>query len=122
MAEDAAWYADLFAPWGHVSVKRMFGGLGIYREGVMFALVADGRLYMKVDEIALPLFEKAGGKPFTYGAKMDMTITSYWSAPSDVVDDEDVLKTYADAAHAAALRVKTGKGKKLGKRTRVVDA
>jgi DNA transformation protein and related proteins len=112
VAENTAWYADLFAPWGHVSIKRMFGGLGIYREGLMFALVAYDQLYLKVDDVNRPLFEKAGGKPFTYDGKGEPVTMSYWTPPSDFVDDEDVMRIFADAAYGAALRAKTGKGRK----------
>lgn len=69
MSEDPERYRDLFAPWGTVSVRRMFGGLGIYREGLMFALVADGELYFKTDRETVATFEAAGGRQFVYEAK-----------------------------------------------------
>lgn len=117
MAEDAAWYVDVFAPWSDVSVKRMFGGLGVYRDGLMFALVAYGQLYLKVDEVNRPLFEKSGGKPFVYEGKAEPVTMSYWTPPADFFDDEDVLRACADAAFAAALRAKTGKGRKAPPKT-----
>ena len=47
---------DLFAPFGPVTVRRMFGGAGIYREGLMFALVFDGAIFLKVVEANIPDF------------------------------------------------------------------
>jgi Regulator of competence-specific genes len=44
----------------------MFGGAGIYREGVMFALVFDGAIFLKVDEASIPEFEREGSRPFVY--------------------------------------------------------
>jgi hypothetical protein len=55
---------DLFAPFGPVVVRRMFGGAGIYREGLMFALVFDGAIFLKVDEASIPEFEREGSRPF----------------------------------------------------------
>ena len=40
---------DLFDEFGPVTVKRMFGGYGVYHRGLMFALVAEGTLYLKTD-------------------------------------------------------------------------
>ena len=51
---------DLFAPLGGVSMRKMFGGLGIFRRGVMFALVADDTLYFKVDDQTEADFEAEG--------------------------------------------------------------
>jgi DNA transformation protein and related proteins len=48
---------ELFAPVGGVSIKRMFGGLGIFKGGLMFALVADDVLYFKADETTTPAFK-----------------------------------------------------------------
>ena len=47
---DPEFINDLFAPFGPVTVRRMFGGAGIYREGLMFALVFDGAIFLKVDD------------------------------------------------------------------------
>ena len=47
---DAEAIRELFAGFGPVVVRRMFGGAGIYAEGTMFALVADGVIYLKADE------------------------------------------------------------------------
>jgi DNA transformation protein len=117
MAEDAAWYVDVFAPWWQVTVKHMFGGLGIYRDGLMFALVAYGQLYLKVDDVNRPLFEKSGGKPFVYEGKAEPVTMFYWTPPADFFDDEDILRDWAEAAFGAALRAKTGKGRKTPLKT-----
>jgi DNA transformation protein len=44
--------------------KSMFGGLGIYAQGLFFALIAEDRLYFKVDEATRPEFEQRGMEPF----------------------------------------------------------
>ncbi len=55
---------DLLAPLGPVAARPMFGGFGIYLDGVMFALIADDTLYLKVDEGTRPDYEAAGSAPF----------------------------------------------------------
>jgi DNA transformation protein and related proteins len=66
---DADHIVELFAAFGPVTVRRMFGGAGIYAEGAMFAIVADGMIYLKADGRTIPDFEREGLKPFTYVAK-----------------------------------------------------
>ena len=55
---------DLLAALGPVTARRMFGGFGIYLDGVMFALIADDILYLKVDDRTRPDYEAAGSAPF----------------------------------------------------------
>ena len=40
---------ELFTPMGPVSVRRMFGGAGVFKDGLMFALLSDDVIYLKTD-------------------------------------------------------------------------
>src|SRR3546814_9739567 len=40
---------ELFAPLGGVSIRRMFGGAGLYCRGLMFGLIHDDTIYLKAD-------------------------------------------------------------------------
>jgi len=40
---------ELMADWATVSARKMFGGYGLYREGLMFALIAEDELFFKTD-------------------------------------------------------------------------
>lgn len=98
---------DLLRSWGGVSARRMFGGYGLYRQGVMFALVADDVLYLKVDDRNRGAFETSGLGPFAYDTKSGpITIASYFEAPSDVFDDHEAMLAWARGAFEAALRAK----------------
>lgn len=97
---------DLLAPWGVVSARRMFGGYGLYRQGLTFAIVADDALYLKADGINKPDFERAGMEPFTYEARNKRIALSYWEAPSELFDDPDAMIAWAQRAFDAALRAK----------------
>jgi DNA transformation protein len=96
-------------PLGGVSARRMFGGFGIYKDGVMFALIAYDQLYLKVDAGNRPEFEARDLQPFTYSGKGRPIETSYREAPSEGFDDPEILCDWAREAYAAALRAKKPK-------------
>jgi DNA transformation protein len=96
---------ELFSAFGVVAVRRMFGGAGIYAHGTMFALVADGVIYLKADELSTSAFERENLPPFTYGTKDGKRgVMSYRRMPERLYDDPDELATWARAALAAAQR------------------
>src|SRR5262245_61682822 len=90
---------------GPVTTRRMFGGAGIFRDGLMFALIADETLYLKADDVSQGEFEARSLPPFTYGTKDGKrTVMSYWRAPEACLDDRDEMTEWAHKAFAAALR------------------
>jgi DNA transformation protein and related proteins len=96
----------------------MFGGAGIFRDGLMIGLVADGVVYLKADEHSSPAFEAEGLGPFTYGNAGKRVIMSYWRMPERLYDDPDELARWAADALAAARRAGTpaGRPKRRSKR------
>ncbi len=103
---------ELFSEFGPVSVRRMFGGAGIYADGIMFALEADGVIYLKADEQSAPAFEQEGCEPFTYtAANGKRAVMSYRRMPDRLYDDPDELARWARQAHATAQRAAAGKGR-----------
>ena len=60
---------DMLSDLGDVRSRAMFGGHGIYHDGVMIGLIADGVFYLKVDDENRGTFEAEGCKPFTYRRK-----------------------------------------------------
>ncbi|MDX1611877.1 MAG: TfoX/Sxy family protein [Candidatus Thermoplasmatota archaeon] len=97
MAEGFVEYAlDQLAQMGEVRAKAMFGGHGIYHGETFFAIVHDGRLYLKVDDATRGAFEEAGMGPFRpYGKQ---TMASYYEVPGDVLEDEEELVIWARRA------------------------
>ncbi|MCH9050691.1 MAG: TfoX/Sxy family protein [Proteobacteria bacterium] len=100
---------DLLAPLGPVTARRMFGGFGIYLDGVMFALIADDILYLKVDDRTRPDYEAAGSAPFRPRQKGKPFTMPYWEAPLGALEDGDELCAWANGALGAARRAKAGK-------------
>jgi DNA transformation protein len=96
---------DVFHGVRGVRSRAMFGGWGIYKDGVFFALIADGELYFKADDLTRPDFERAGSRPFAYSRKDRKAVTlSYWRLPEDVMERRDELARWVDAAVSAARR------------------
>lgn len=112
---DPAYLHDLFAAFGPVSVRAMFGGQGVYAEGRMFALVADGIVYIKVDSDSRPAFEAAGSHPFVYHGKGAPTVMQYFTIPDSDLDDPEAVAKWARLGAAAALRAAASKAPKRRK-------
>ena len=66
---DRDFLLDLFAGFGPVTLRRMFSGYGVSRDGINFALVLRGAIYLRADERNIPQFEAEGAKPFQYTAR-----------------------------------------------------
>jgi DNA transformation protein len=101
--------ADLLAPIGGVSFRRMFGGVGLFRDSVMFALIIEDTLFMKADETTRGRFEAEGCEPFSYGSKRGTVVTSYWQVPERLYDDGDTFCDWAREAMAVADRARETK-------------
>ena len=95
---------ELLQPWRPVTARRMFGGHGLYHAGVMFALVFDGTLYLKVDDESRGAFEAAGLSPFVYEAKGRRVALSYHRAPDAMLDEPELAREWAERGWQAALR------------------
>lgn len=95
---------ELLEPLGKISTKIMFGGHGMYCNGVIMGLVIDEAFYLKVDEETKALFSAAGSEPFVYEMKAKRVAMSYWSAPDDAMESSEQMLPWAKLALAAALR------------------
>ena len=113
---DAAAIRELFAEFGPVSVRRMFGGVGVFVDERMIALVSRDVIHLKADPETIPAFEQEGLSPFSYATRDgERKLTSYWRMPDRLYDDPEELARWAQAAHAAALRA-AARSKRKSKR------
>jgi DNA transformation protein len=102
---------ELFAQFRPVTVKRMFGGAGVFVEGLAFAVVFDGVIYLRVDEASIADFEREGSKPFVYPlaktpGRAGRPSRNFWRLPERLYDDPDELAAWATRALAIAERKK----------------
>ena len=98
---------DQLSAWGDVSARKMFGGAGLYCDGVMFGLIADDVAYLKVDDSNREDFVKAGSSPFNpYPDKVKTTVMSYYEIPADVLESPEVLPERAQRSFDIARKKK----------------
>jgi len=86
-----------------VTVKKMFGGAGIFHDGKMFALLHQSQAFLKVDDSNKQGFEEAGSGPFMPYPNKPMKMP-YWEVPPEVLEDADRLKEWAKASIEIAHR------------------
>ena len=92
---------------GPVTARAMFGGVGVYHEGLFFALMDDDTLYLKVDDGNRGTFEEAGMGPFRpFGDERAM---QYYELPADLLEDPERLRPWVDGALDAARRARRKK-------------
>ena len=103
---------ELLEPLGSVEAKSMFGGFGIYRQGLMFALVSEDTLYLKADDVSHGEFEEVGLPRFTYERRGKALSMSYYQAPPQAMDNAEALCGWAQKAYDAAVRAAQKKPKK----------
>ena len=94
---------------GPVRAKAMFGGHGIFLEDLMFALVADSVLFLKVDKQTENNFKVRGLEAFTYMKKGKEFNMSYYQAPEEVLEEGEEMSYWANMAYSAALRATSKK-------------
>jgi DNA transformation protein and related proteins len=96
---------EMFAALGEVSIRRMFGGKGIYRHGLIVAIELRGEMLLKADAISAPQFEAAGARRWVYdGRKGTPVEMPYWTIPDEAYDDPDEMARFVRLAYGAALR------------------
>jgi len=112
--------ADWLAPLGQITSRPMFGGYCLYCNGVVFALVADSVLYLKVDDTTRPQFEALGLQPFRPFEDRPEGML-YYPPPPEFFEDSEAMRGWGSAAaevgRRAAARQKARKqnAKKLSK-------
>jgi len=91
---------------GTISARRMFGGHGLFYDGLMFALVSGGVCYLKADEVTQARFDAQGSEPFRYQrAGAQATLRHYLSLPPACLESPAAMTPWAQMAVEAALRL-----------------
>lgn len=98
---------ELLEPIGPVKASRLFGGIGVSRASVQFAMIMDNSLYFVVDDGTRSHYEAAGMRPFSYETqKGRVQVRRYFEVPEEVLSDPDELRVWARASMRAAAQKK----------------
>ena len=95
---------------GRVTPRAMFGGVGLYLDGLFFALIDDDTLYFKADEASRRRYEAAGSRPFCPDPSRPEQAMGYWQVPADVLEDSELLVDWAREAQGVALSKRSKRG------------
>ncbi|MBN9071731.1 MAG: TfoX/Sxy family protein [Rhizobiales bacterium] len=102
---------DLFSGLGPVRITRLFGGKGIYHNGVIIAIELHDELMLKADAEFGAELAAAGCRQWTYtGSRHGKQVAMpYWSLPDGASDDPGEMESWARKSYAAALRSEKGR-------------
>ncbi|WP_432698688.1 TfoX/Sxy family protein [Marinobacterium sp. YM272] len=98
------WVVDQLQLVGPVVARRMFGGYGLFIDGLMFAIVFDDLLYLKADAQSREAFIERGLGPFTYLRRGKPCSLSYYQVPDEVLESVELMRQWGNQAYGVALR------------------
>ncbi|MDH5485613.1 MAG: TfoX/Sxy family protein [Gammaproteobacteria bacterium] len=101
--EFVTYVVDLMQSIGPVRAKAMFGGAGLFLDGLMFALVADNILYLKADAASAERFKSRGLEAFSYHKQGKNYSMAYFQVPDDALEDAEEMRDWANMAYTVAL-------------------
>jgi len=94
-------------PIGPLRASRFFGGVGISRDSVQFAMIMGNNLYFAVDQDSRGKYEQAGMQPFSYMTKRGrVQVRKYFELPETVLTDSEQLRLWAFEAMRIAGKTK----------------
>ena len=100
-----AWVQESLEPLGSVTMRRMMGGATLYLDGIVFAILVDGELWLKSDAEADGTWDSEGCERFTFAFKDGKVETmNYRRAPADVYDDPEAMQRWSRLATQAGAR------------------
>jgi len=101
---------EMLSPLGPVRVRRMFGGQGLYVDDLFMAIIDDGQLFLKSDDVTRERFTSLGCVPFTFPNKDGEPVaTSYFRPPEEALESPPLMLPWARLALEAALRAANAK-------------
>ena len=122
-AATVAFAVELFSGMGPVETRRMFGVVALYARGVIFGLVDDDVIFVKVDEPLKADLAALGARAWVYThgktpKARGADDAGYWSLPDAALDDPDEACAWGLRALAVAEAAKAAKAAKPARKPR----
>jgi DNA transformation protein len=100
-----AWVQEALEPIGPVTMRKMMGGATLYLDGVIFAILDEGELWLKADAETDAIWDAEGCEKFSVTFKDGkVDVMNYRRAPSEVYDDSEAMQRWAALAVEAGMR------------------
>lgn len=100
-----------------VDARRMFGGHGLYADGLFFGIVADDVVYLRADDDNRAEFDAHDAPPFEYRKKDGVgRAMGYRRPPDEALESRDAMAPWLRSALGAALRAAARRGTRGRKR------
>ena len=93
---------EILSKYVRIKASAMFGGYGLYSDGLIFAIVAYDELYFKADKDSKIFYESFGSESFKYDGKGKLISMSYYKAIPEIFEDEEMMQKWMDTALASA--------------------
>jgi DNA transformation protein len=103
---------DILSPYGSITSRAMFGGYGIYMQGVMFAAIIENALYFRINETTRSDFERYKSPSFVYMGRGKPVEMPYKVLPDEILENSAELKAWIQKAYSASLNAKKKKSSK----------
>ncbi|QOL19903.1 TfoX/Sxy family protein [Candidatus Bodocaedibacter vickermanii] len=107
---------NALSPFGDITARRMFGGYGIYKNGIIIALMDEDEVYFKSIPATEPLYQSFDSYPFVYEGQRRPVKMSYWHVPQTIFNDPILLEKWVETAYHSALAAKAKNPPKRTKR------
>lgn len=112
MADFVEFVRDQLRRLGPVTVRAMFGGHGLWLDGRIFGIVAEGALHLRTGPRNRAAYEALGLRPFKPWDDRPVTLKAYYPLPEDVLEDPDAAARWAREAVEAARDADAAKATK----------
>ena len=100
---------DILQPHGPITARSMFGGYGIFYDGLIIGIIVENQLYFKVDKETQPDYESHGSHFFVYVGKTKTVQMSYMNVPDSILENKDELGTWIKKAYEVTCRYQRSK-------------
>ena len=95
--------------------NRMFGGIGLYSDGIFFGLIDDDTLFFKTDAGNSADYIARNMPRFMPFPDRPEAVMAYYQVPADIIEDADAIRNWARKSVAVALASHAAKARTKGR-------
>ncbi len=90
-----------------ITSRGMFGGFGLYKDGIIFGMIIEDQLYFKVNDSTRKEYIDRGSTPFMYEGKNKKQVSlNYYILPSEILENREEIGEWVEKAVAVSMTAK----------------